>query len=161
MRPKGTAVELEARRRFAAALLRDGKSLAETARLTGAHVSSVKRWKKALKEGGDEALAAKAQPGRAPRLSDDQRRQLVAILCRGARAAGYATELWTLRRIARVIELHFGVKFHQGHVWKVLRAMNWSAQKPERRARERDEKAIEQWRREDWPRIKKGLAKAS
>ena len=161
MRPKGTAAELEASRRFAAALLRDGKSLAETAKLTGAHLSSVKRWKKALENGGEEALAAKPQPGRVPRLSDKQKLRLVEILCRGATAAGYATELWTLKRVAHVIEHHFDVKFHPGHVWKILRSLNWSPQRPERRARERDEQAIERWRREDWPRIKKGLPRAS
>ena len=161
MRPKGTAAELEARRRFAAALLRDGKSLAETARLTGANLSSVKRWKKAWQEGGDEALAAKPQPGRAPRLSEQQLRRLTAILCRGAIAAGYATELWTLKRIAQVIEHRFDVKYHPGHVWKIMRRLDWSPQKPERRARECDDEAIERWRREDWPRIKKGLSTAS
>lgn len=160
MRPPGTAAELEARRRFAAALLRDGKSLAETARLTGAHVSSVKRWKKALESAGEQALAAKPQPGRAPRLSCQQKRQLAETLCRGAVAAGFRTELWTLKRIAQVIERQFGVKFHPGHVWKILRAMNWSPQKPERRARERDEQAIQAWRREQWPRIKKGRSRS-
>ena len=161
MRPKGTAAELEARRRFAAALLGNGKSLAETAKLTGASVSSVKRWKKAIAEGGAEALAAKPHPGPATRLSDQDKQRLIEILCRGAVAAGYSTELGTLRRIARVIEEHFGVKYHHCHVWKILRELNWSPQRPERRARERDEQAIERWRREDWPRIKKGLSEAS
>lgn len=161
MRPKGTAVELEARRRFAATLLRDGKSLAETARLTGAHLSSVKRWKKALEEGGDEALAARPQPGRPPRLSDHQKRRLGEILCRGAMASGFSTELWTLKRIAQVIQRHFGEKYHPAHVWKILRGMNWSAQRPERRARERNEQAVDRWRREHWPRIKKGRSTAS
>ena len=161
MRPKGTAAELEARRRFAAALLRDGKSLAETARLVGASLSSIKRWKKALREGGEEALAAKPHPGPAERLSDHQKQRLTEILSRGARAAGYRTELWTCGRIAGVIEKHFGVRYHRGHVWRILRSLNWSAQRPKRRARERDERAVAKWRREDWPRIKKGLARAS
>lgn len=160
MRPKGTGAELEARRRFAAALLRDGKSLAETARLTGAHLSSVKRWKKAIETDGEQALAAKPQPGRAPKLSDQQKHRLAEILRRGAVAAGYRTELWTLKRIAQVIQREFGVEFHPGHVWKILRRMNWSSQKPERRARERDEQAIEAWRRDSWPRIKKGRARS-
>jgi transposase len=161
MRPKGTAAELEARRRLVVRFLRDGKSMAEASRLSGASYSSVKRWKKAWELGGEEALASKPHPGPETRLSEKQRRRLADILCRGARAAGFANELWTLRRIAQVIGKNFGVTYHPGHVWKILRAMNWSAQRPERRARERNEQAIEQWRRDAWPRIKKELAAAS
>lgn len=161
MRPKGTAAALEARRRYAAALLRDGKSLAETAELVGASMSSVKRWRKALREDGEEALAAKPHPGPAERLSDDQKRRLTEILCRGASAAGYRTELWTCRRIAQVVKKHFGVAYHPGHVWRILRSLNWSPQRPERRARERDEQAVANWRRKEWPRIKKGRRRSS
>ena len=60
-----------------------------------------------------------------------------------------------LARVAEVIAVHFGVQYHPGHVWKILQSMGWSCQKPERRARERDEKAIATWRQQDWPRIKK------
>lgn len=161
MRPKGSSAELEARRRLTVRLLQEGKSMVEASRLTGADYSSVKRWKKAWELGGEEALASKPHPGPENRLSEKQKRRLVEILCRGARAAGFANELWTLKRIARVIEEHFGVNYHPGHVWRVLRSMNWSAQRPERRARERNEQAIERWRREDWPRLKKELPRAS
>lgn len=161
MRPIGTAAELEARRRIAAGLLRDGKQLAEIAQLVGVSLSSVKRWKKAWKDGGEQALAAKPHPGPSQRLSDCQKLRLTKILSRGARAAGYRTELWTCKRIAKVIEKTFGISYHPGHVWRILRSLGWSPQRPERRARERDDAAIEKWRREDWPRIKKGLSKAS
>lgn len=161
MRPKGSAAELEARRRLTMRFLQEGKSMAEASRLAGVSYSSVKRWKKACDKGGPEAVASKPHPGPGSRLSEKQKRQLIDVLCRGARAAGFATELWTLKRIALVVERHFAVKYHQGHVWKVLRSMNWSAQRPERRARERNEQTIERWRREQWPRIKKELARAS
>jgi transposase len=85
---------------------------------------------------------------------------LKAILLRGARAAGFRTDLWTLRRVAQVIEHHFGVKYHPGHVWYLLRAMGWSPQKPERRARERDEAAIARWREEAWPQLEKKLTRS-
>jgi transposase len=90
-----------------------------------------------------------------PRLTDRQREKLVRVLKRGARKNGYATELWTLARVAEVIEKHFGVSYHPGHVWRVLRSLGWTNQKPERRARERDEEAIAAWRAGEWPRIKK------
>lgn len=161
MRPKGSAAELEARRRRAASLLSQGRSCSKVAELVGASLSSVKRWKAALKKGGIESLAAKPHPGPAPRLSDSQRQQLVKFLARGPKASGYATDLWTCSRVAKLIQQHFGVSYHAGHVWYVLRALNWSCQKPERRARERDEAVIARWRERDWPRLKKELAAKS
>jgi transposase len=84
-----------------------------------------------------------------------QRRQLIRLLKQGPGQQGYGTELWTLKRVGEVIREHFGVGYDPSGVWHVLRGMGWSCQKPERRARERDEKAIERWRTKDWPRIKK------
>ena len=155
MRPKGSAEALEMRRMIAARLLQMGKGIREVARMVGVSPSSVLRWKKALQRGGIEALKAKPHPGKPPKLSDEQKRELEAILRKGPLAAGFPTDLWTLKRVAIVIERHFGVKYHPSHVWKILRAMGWSAQKPERRARERDEEAIRRWREETWPKIKK------
>jgi transposase len=155
MRPKGSAAELEVRRRIAGGMLQQGKGVREVARLVKAAPSSVSRWKKELEKGGEEALAAKKHKGRTPRLNPKQKQELEQILLQGAEAAGYATDLWTLARVAEVIEREFGVKYHPGHVWYILRNMGWSCQKPERRARERDEQAIAQWRKEEWPRIKK------
>jgi transposase len=88
-------------------------------------------------------------------MTPEQKEGLKATLLRGPRAAGFRTDLWTLSRVAQVIESHYGVKYHPGHVWRILRNMGWSPQKPERRARERDEEAIERWREEEWPRIEK------
>lgn len=155
MRPKGSAKELEVRRRIAAKLLQEGKGIREVARLVGAAPSAVHGWKQALDQGGAAALNAKPHPGRPPGLTLEQKQELEQTLQAGPLAAGFPTDLWTLARVAQVIERHFGVKYHPGHVWKILRDLNWSPQKPERRARERDEEAIQQWRKEDWPRIKK------
>lgn len=157
MRPKGSAVVLEARRRWAVGLLAKGKTCPEVAELVECSLSSVKRWKAAWKKGGVDAVAAKAHPGRTPRLSRNQKRQLEKILLRGPLASGYTTDLWTCPRVAQVIRRRFGVKYHAAHVWRLLRSLNWSCQKPERRARERDEEAIRRWRKRDWPRIKKEL----
>jgi transposase len=57
--------------------------------------------------------------------------------------------------VAEVIEKHFGRRYDPSGVWRLLRRMGWSSQKPERQARERDEATIERWRKKDWPRIKK------
>lgn len=155
MRPKGTSAELEQRRRLAIALLEQGMKAAKVAKAVGISRASVTRWRQAHQQGGDAALAAKPHPGKPPRLSARQRQRLARLLVQGARRHGYSTHLWTLARVAEVIAVNFGVEYHPGHVWHVLRGMGWSCQKPERRARERDEQAIAQWRQQDWPRIKK------
>jgi transposase len=155
MRPKGSAKELEVRRQMAGRLLQEGKGVREVARLVKASPSSVSRWNQALREGGLEALRAKPHGGRRARLTAKQKRTLEQVLVEGPLAAGFTTDLWTLARVAQVIERRFGVKYHPGHVWYILRDMGWSCQKPERRARERDEEAITRWRERDWSRIKK------
>lgn len=160
MRTKGTAAELEVRRRIAARLFMEDVTLADIARCVDASVSSVRRWKKAWKTGGAAALAAQPHPGPRAKLSEDQREHLCDLLVEGARAAGYDNDLWTCRRVTALIERHFGVSYHFNHVGRLLHRLGFSPQKPLRRACQRDEEAIERWRREDWPRIKKGDAAA-
>lgn len=156
MRPKGSASELEVRRRIAGRMLEQGYRLSEVANAVGASLSSVKRWKKSMRErGGLEALRSKPHPGKKSRLNDSQKRQLVKLLLAGPRRAGYPTDLWTCRRVREVVARRFGVDYHVDHVWRLLRGLGWSCQKPEQRARERDEEAIRRWRTRDWPRIKK------
>ena len=158
MRPSGTPQQLEARRRRAMALLDAGETLSGTARAVNASVSSVHRWYQAYQANGWEGLRPRATPGRPSKLSASQRKRLLALLQRGAPASGYATELWTLKRVAEMIEKRFGVQYHPCHVWRLLQGLGWSCQKPERRARERDEEQIERWRRHQWPHIKKNPA---
>lgn len=155
MRPQGTAQQLEKRRRRAIQLLRAGKSLSAAARAVSASVSSVHRWYQTYQAKGLEGLRPRPTPGRPPKLSLAQRHRLAGLLERGPPTFGYTTDLWTLKRVAKVIEREFGVRYHPGHVWRVLLSLRWSCQKPERRARERDEAAIERWRRRRWPHIKK------
>jgi transposase len=79
-------------------------------------------------------------------------------LLRGAQAAGHTTDLWTLKRIGQLIETEFGVHYSPVGVWKLLRhGLDWSWPKPERRARQRDDAAIEHWKAHTWPQIKKRL----
>jgi transposase len=155
MRPFGSPKTLERRRRRAIALLAQGFSLREVARRVQASVASVHQWRQAWQQGGEAALAPKPTPGRPRRLTDQQCTQLVELLLQGARAHGFANELWTLRRIAAVIQVHFGVRYHPAHVWKLLRRLGWSCQVPEGRALQRDEQAMAYWQRYKWPAIKK------
>jgi transposase len=155
MRPTGSPEELERRRLRAVQLLEAGHGPAEIGRMLGVTRGAVSQWKMAYQTGGREAVLAKRHPGPTAKLTARQRQQLVKILLKGARAAGYHTELWTLPRIAEVIRQRFGVEYEQSAVWRVLHKMAWSCQKPERRAREADEEAVAHWRSRDWPRIKK------
>ena len=107
--------------------------------------------------GGGSGLDSKPQKGPSPKLSPGDLAAFETELLKGPRAHGFRTELWTLARVAAVIEHRFGIAYHPCHVWKILRRMRWSAQKPERRAREQDEDAVRRWREEEWPRIKRGL----
>ena len=160
MRPTGSAAELEARRLRAVDLLRDGKSNTEVARLVGVSLSSVKRWKRAAAEGGSEALAAKPNRGRPPRLTPEQKQELAQIVRAGPLAAGFRNNLWTCRRVAQVIRQRYGVEYHRDHVGRVLHALGFTQQKPQRRATQRDEAAIEHWRTQEWERIKKRAAES-
>jgi transposase len=155
MRTTGSAAELEALRRRAAMLFRERKPLAEIAHFLGVSLSSVKRWKHAWKDGGIAALAAKNHPGPASKLSSGQKQELVAILKAGPIAAGYSTDLWTCPRIVELVRKKFGVTYHPDHLGRMLHDLGFSPQKPQQVAREQDRQAIERWRAEHWPRIKK------
>ena len=155
MRPQGTALQLEKRRRQAIQLLKAGKNLSAVARALSSSVSSVFRWYQEYKTHGLKGLQPRPTPGRPSRLSKSQKDKLIQLLLKGSLAAGYRTDLWTLQRVAEVIEQHFGIHYHPSHVWKLLRGLGWSCQKPERRALQRNEKEIARWRRNRWPHIKK------
>lgn len=155
MRPPGTPQQLERRRRQALHLLDSGQHLSAVARQLRCAKSSVSRWWIAYRRRGERGLRARPIPGRPCRLSQEQKQALAARLLEGALTQGYRTDLWTLERIAQLIRKQFRVQYHPNHVWWLLRGMGWSCQKPERRALQRDERAIAQWKRERWPHIKK------
>jgi transposase len=142
MRPIGTAEELQRRRLRAVELVNEGESPEDVAHFLGCGRSSVYTWAKLARE-NPSALAAKPHPGRTPRLSEADRQRLEGLLLEGAKAHGGRTALWTAARVADLIEREFRVTFHPEHVRKVLkRKLGWTSQKPQRRAKERDEAAI-------------------
>src|SRR4051794_34733646 len=143
MRPIGTAEELQRRRLRAVELVEQGESPDDVARFLGCGRSSVYTWVKLAKQ-SVAALAARPHPGPKPRLAAEQLKGLEGLLLQGARAHGWRTELWTAARAAELIERHFGIRFHPEHVPKLLkRRLKWTSQKPQRKAKERDEVAID------------------
>lgn len=146
---------LERRRMQAARLLEQGVPQAEVAREVGVHRQSVSRWAQQLEEQGRRGLKQAGRAGRKPALNPDDLRRIERRLKQGPQALGYATQLWTAARVAQLIEEECGVRYHPGHVWRLLRQLGWSCQRPSGRALERDESAIGQWKRRRWPEIKK------
>jgi transposase len=151
-RPIGTAAELERRRRRAVALLDQGESPSTIARIFGVHETSVHRWRRHARHG--PGLAAKPHPGPKPRLSAPQWAEVEQLLLLGAEKHGWPTDLWTAARVATLIERHFAVRYHPEHVRIVLnQRLHWSSQKPQRRAKEQNDKEVERWIDDEFPRI--------
>jgi len=155
MRPSGSPEVLERRRIRAISLFQDGYPPVEIARKLDVGRRSVRRWKAAFLNGGWEAIRPRPAPGRPPKLDRSAKKALETALLRGARAAGYASDLWTCPRVAQVICKRFGVRYHVDHIGRLLRSLGWSPQKPQRRAIERDEAAIRRWVSTTWPKVKK------
>lgn len=137
-------------------LMLAGKTPAQAARAVGVARQTAYTWKARLNEGGIEALRSMAT-GRPARLDGRQLEALRAALLQGAIVHGFGTELWTLKRVRALIERLFGVRFSEVHVWRLLGAMGFSSQKPERRAIERNEQAVAVWKRKTWPALKKSV----
>jgi transposase len=155
---RGVKRDFEAleRRRFAAlGLLKQGLNQSEVARRVKVCSQTVSRWAKASAMGGRQSLRAAGRAGRRPLLEHKERERLVSLLVEGPEKFGYETPLWTCERVSHLIEQQFGICYHAGHVWKLLRQLNWSPQRPAGRALERNEEAIAEWKRKTWPAIKK------
>jgi transposase len=151
-RPQGTAEELERRRTRAVESLERGESPTTVARILGVHVASVHRWRRMARSPG--GLKAVEQPGPTPGLNDAQLGQLEALLAQGAKHHGWHNQLWTAARVGVLIDRQFGIRYHPEHVRKILKArLNWSSQKPRRKARERDDKEVARWVGDEFPRI--------
>jgi transposase len=137
-------------------LKEQGWKQSEIAEALGVTEGAVSQWMKRAREQGAQALRDKPPPGAPSRLSDQQRARLPELLAQGAEAHGFRGELWTCERVAVVIRREFGVSYHPAHVSRVMRALGLSLQKPQRRAEQRDEEAIEHWKEKKWPSLKKG-----
>ena len=154
-----TRQQMEERRGEGAKLLKTGRlSHTVIAQRLGVSCAAVGQWAKQLALGGTRALRRQTAPGRPARLTDAQKQVLRRKLKRGALAAGFATDRWTMGRVRQLIEREFGVRYHVKYINRFLTTLGWSWQQPLPRAAERDEDLIRAWLAQDWPRIKKGAA---
>jgi putative transposase len=145
-------------RHKAAELFEQCLSNAEIARRLKVSRPTISKWHTRFEKEGVAGLKI-SPPGAGPRLSQDQWQQIIGALVEGPRAHGFDTDLWTLSRIADVIEKTTGVRYNTNYVAELMGKIGWTCQKPETRAKERNEDAIKRWREHTWPQIKKGLSK--
>jgi transposase len=147
---------MEERRREGRRRLQEGTlSQAAIARSLGVSRAAGAQWKQQREKSGLRGLRARKAPGRPPGLTSEDQRWVRTRLGRGARAAGFATERWTQRRIQQVLRQEVGVVYHAHYVGRLMKQWGWSVQKPVARARERQERVIRAWLSQDWPRSKK------
>ena len=150
--------QMEQRRLKAAGLFEKGLGASEVARKLGVKRQSAHIWKTAWEQGGSASLRSSGPAGRKPRLNPLQKQEVIEALLAGPGKSGYATEVWTLPRVRALIRKRTGESYHESHVSRLLRSLGFSCQRPERRAVERDEQKITQWKRVQWPAIKKKRA---
>ena len=146
---------LEALRIRAVDQVGEGAHPEDVAAALGLHRKTVYAWLAKYREGGKDALKAQPVPGRPPKLVRRQLAQLPRLLARGAEAYGFSTAVWTTQRVADLLWKRFQVRYDRDHVCRLLHRFGWSWQKPARRARERDETAIQHWVQHTWHRLKK------
>jgi len=137
-------------------LKQEGWIQCDIAAALGVTEGAVSQWVSRGRTGGVAALRHRSPPGPSSRLSPQQLAQLPVLLAQGAEAFGFRGDIWTARRVTELIRRQFAVQYHFNHVGNLLRAAGWSPQKPLRRASQRNEAAIERWRTERWPALKKG-----
>ena len=145
----------ELRRRRALTLKGRGWKQQEIAEALAVTPAAVSKWMRSVRERGDEALAARPHLGAAARLTEAQRSLIPELLSHGAEAYGFRGQVWTCARVAELIRREFSVSYHRAHVSRLLKALDWTPQKPGERAAQRDEAAIAAWRAERWPALKK------
>ena len=136
-------------------LKRRGWIQAEIAEALDVSEVALSGWLARARDGGPEALRARPAPGRAPRLSPDQLRSIPELLWHGPEAYGFRGQVWTCARVAKVIEWEFGVRYHKDHVGRLLKGLHWTPQQPIKRAIQRDDEAIQRWRDEIWPELRR------
>lgn len=117
--------------------------------------AAVNQWIRWFDATGTEALLPRKAPGAAPRLSELQRAELVALIEAGPQASGYMGGVWTGPRIGDLIRRKFGVRYHNHHVPRLLHQLGFSVQRPRKRLARADREAQETWLKKRLPAIKK------
>jgi transposase len=142
-------------------MLRAGARQCDVADQLGVSREAVRRWWRGYERDGITALKARPRGGPKRKVSETAlKKGLPRALLKGAEANGFTNDIWTLDRVATVIERDFGVRYSIGHTWRILHELlGWSCQKPQRKALERDEEAVRTFLMREWPDLKKTLSR--
>lgn len=141
----------EQRRQRAFALIAQGWRQGQIAEALGVSQAAVSQWLAA--DGGQDG--EQERRGRPARLAGEHLHLVPDLLSHGAEVWGFRGEVWTCARVAAVIKEEFGVLYSPSQVARLLKALEWTPQQPIERANQRDEAAIDAWRTERWPPLKK------
>jgi transposase len=117
--------------------------------------ASVNQWIRWFDTAGTEALRPRKAPGAAPKLTEQQRAELVQLIEAGPQASGYSSGVWNGPRIGDLIRKKYGVRYHNHHVPRLLHQLGFSVQRPRKRLARADKEAQEIWLKEVLPAIKK------
>lgn len=145
----------EQRRLKAIKLYQKGHTQYQIAKTFKVSFEAVSNWVEAYKSKGLKGLKTKGQPGPKSKLTATDRKKLKAAILKGPEAFGYDTGIWTLGRITALIRKLAKATFQTTQTWRIVTSLGFSCQKPVRRAKERNETAIQNWKLKDFPRLKK------
>jgi transposase len=135
--------------------VKEGESPSDVIASYGLCRTTIYRWLRAERRGGEEALKSRKAPGPACKLTDREKITVRRWICgKDPRQYGFDFGLWTRRIVARLIEEKFGKKMGLTAVGRLLAELEITPQKPLRRAYERDPEAVERWITEEYPRLK-------
>lgn len=154
-KPSLSRKDKEKRRLRAGKMFEKGMSQAEVARKAGVSTAAAKYWHDAWKKNGQKGLKSKGHPGFASKFTPEKRVKLKNIILKGARHYGYSTDFWTISRIMAVTRKELKLSFKKSWIWMIVISLGFSCQKPQIVSKERDEKAITDWKTKTWPRLKK------
>lgn len=147
--------EKERRRLKAGKLFEKGLTRAAVSRKLKVTEVAACDWHKAWENQGAAGLKSKGHPGFKSSLTDEDRGKIREAILRGARANGFANDLWTLARIAQTIKKQTGRSFGHTWIWQIVLTLGFTCQKPQTKNKERNEKAIKEWRLKAFPKLKK------
>lgn len=146
---------LEELRYRAVASVKAGETPSAVMKALGLCRTTIYKWLRAHKQGGDAALAASKHPGPPPKLTEKQKEQVARwITGKDPRQYGFDFGLWTRKIVAELIEQRFGTKLGVTTVGRLLAELGITPQKPLRRAYERDPIAITRWKTDEYPRLR-------
>lgn len=145
----------EKRRKRAVRLYQKGLSQYKIAKKFGVSFEAVSKWVKAFEKKGLNGLKSGGKPGPKCKLKPEKQKAIKKAILKGPKASGYDTDLWTLQRLQALVKKISRVNYHQGHIWKIVVSLGFSCQKPQTKAKERNETAIKEWKVKTFPQLKK------